>query len=313
MLFGPCIFAMLFEAPYNTHVAQATLQPPQDQDSSSPSEARRAFTSVHYINGDAATDRRVYMERLMARTGLSAQRYPAVNGSLMLAKTALAGRHQFHVTEDTMSEHTYRNTLGCRMSHMQLWRHLAATGRPGERYLIFEDDVALPRNFSALVHGIMAAAPPGWDVLRLACRLETADATDHFCPGCMAEVPGAANASDGVVDSVIKMHDDPNAQMCDVSTYPSCGYVSGGTHAAIYNFESLPRVMAGINARRINIDTAISMPSDPHLNSYCLQGIPGVGTRGGAFPTTRINGTSMEDPMWRVQQLEADTDIPHIQ
>ena len=239
------------------------------------SRGARAFHSVYYINLDGATERRAHMEKTLDDAGLqSAKRFAAINGSLIPEDAVESARRQYYPT--VSDERTFRNTLGCRQSHTDLMRHLADTGHPGEVYLVLEDDMTLPANFSSLTEHILSAAPPGWDVLRLSCRLKPASATDRFCESCMQEVNGGAAASDGVVDQVVKLHDDPGASTCDVAAHPSCRFVAGGAHLVIHRYESLPKVIAGLHPNRINIDGALSMPADPQLNSYCLQGIRGV-------------------------------------
>ena len=108
----------------------------------------------------------------------------------------------------------------------------------------------------------------------------------------MQEVNGGAAASDGVVGQVVKLHDDPGASTCDVSAHPSCRFVDGGTSAVIHKYESLPKVIAGLHPNRVNIDAALSMPADPQLNSYCLQGIRGVDPATSGLPSTRCEPDS---------------------
>src|SRR5262249_37613454 len=54
----------------------------------------------------------------------------------------------------------------CYASHLSLWRRVASGQNPSPT-LICEDDIRLPGNFRAVVDAALAAAPQGWDVIRL--------------------------------------------------------------------------------------------------------------------------------------------------
>ena len=132
--------------------------------------------------------------------------------------------------------------------------------------------VDLPRDLEASMRKILATAPKGWDVLRLGCRLHpNDDPTLSFCQPCMSQVAPA-----GGTETVL-LHDDPSAHTCDRAANRFCHFVSGGTHAIVYNYESLPRLLAMLQAPpephrpKLNIDVALSMPSDPSIRSYCVQ------------------------------------------
>lgn len=240
--------------------------PPSDWSPLLAPSAEPAFASVHYINMDRDTDRREHMESMIHSAGLQAERFVAIVPS---DAELAAARREFG--DGGLTDHEFRATVGGRASHVQVMRHLLATGHPGERYLVMEDDAVLPAGFGgAMAHEALAAAPSGWDVLRLSCRLEGRG----FCEPCMSNV--SFTSQHGYVDGVVRTRDRA-VRTCDRQAQPNCDYVAGGAHAVVYRYESLPKVIAGMSREHLIIDVALALPSDESLASYCVQ-MPLVGT-----------------------------------
>lgn len=55
--------------------------------------------------------------------------------------------------------------VGCYMSHVEVWRRLAAGGAP--YVFVFEDDASVPRSALAQFEAVRAQIPPDWDLLLL--------------------------------------------------------------------------------------------------------------------------------------------------
>jgi len=260
------------------------------------------FHRVLFLSLEGATERHEHMRRTLREAHLSAQWW---NASVVQDGRAAVEQNaelafMSHLAQMPVDSRDFRNTLGCRLSHQAIMSHLIRTGGPGERYLVLEDDVDLPSGFGEhAAHAVLAAAPPGWDVLRLGCRLTPSDTTrplsellddvaaGGFCPACITNVTSSLSTANF---DVLRLQDHPHSKSCDPSASPHCSYVPGGTHAIVYNWESLPRVLAGLG-HRLNIDVAMSMPADASLASYCLQ-VPGVGV-------ATLASTRLESPPGR--------------
>ena len=128
--------------------------PPSDWSPLLAPSAEPAFASVHYINMDRDTDRREHMESMIHSAGLQAERFVAIVPS---DAELAAARREFG--DGGLTDHEFRATVGGRASHVQVMRHLLATGHPGERYLVMEDDAVLPAGFGA-VRGLQGHLDP---------------------------------------------------------------------------------------------------------------------------------------------------------
>lgn len=102
------------------------------------------------------------MERQSAQAGLRFDRFNAANG----ADLPDALRPYFPFAGDAERSVLSHGEIGCYASHLSLCRLIVA-GEIAAPALILEDDVELPRDFVALLHALMAALPPDWDIVRL--------------------------------------------------------------------------------------------------------------------------------------------------
>jgi glycosyl transferase, family 25 len=97
-----------------------------------------------------------------ARQGMAFERFAAVEG--LAVPPAL--RAYFFATDGHPAPTLTGDEIGCYASHLSLWRRVASGQYPSPT-LICEDDIRLPGNFRALVDAALAAAPQGWDIIRL--------------------------------------------------------------------------------------------------------------------------------------------------
>ncbi len=114
------------------------------------------------INLDRDTERLDYMRREFARVGLSFERLPGVCGTELPPEL----KPYFCDSEGAIASPLARGQIGCHASHIKAWMNVA--GRDlGPAVLICEDDIKLPDNMPQLLDSLIAAAPPGWDIIRL--------------------------------------------------------------------------------------------------------------------------------------------------
>lgn len=62
-----------------------------------------------------------------------------------------------------MTNHTVKRpgTLACALSHLEVWRALAASGSRSP-WLVFEDDSLIPANFASVLARVLPSLPHGW-------------------------------------------------------------------------------------------------------------------------------------------------------
>ncbi|PRW57962.1 glycosyl transferase [Chlorella sorokiniana] len=135
---------------------------------------------VYVISMDGAADRLASFQRSYEASDLSAKnvvRFPAVNGSALDAGrlvTPKALEEMQKAAESGYRTKHYQLThgsLGCYMSHLQLYQHIL---RSGAQYaFVFEDDALLqPHVLAELVEA--KPFPEDWDILMLG----------HYCHDC---------------------------------------------------------------------------------------------------------------------------------
>jgi GR25 family glycosyltransferase involved in LPS biosynthesis len=120
---------------------------------------------VKVVNLDRRPDRWTRMVEELAAAGLRRYtRVPARDGRALRA----ADEELFLFRENRFGWR--RGVIGCALSHMGLWRDLAASPDPGAAWLILEDDVRLGRDFLVQWnrrHDEVGQVDSGWDLLFL--------------------------------------------------------------------------------------------------------------------------------------------------
>jgi glycosyl transferase family 25 len=117
-----------------------------------------------FINMDAATERRAFMEAQLARLGISAERWPAVTDPTFTAEPSFKLRGRGPMTN---------GELGCFESHTQLWAECMSSN---QALLILEDDAFLSERLPELLKTIDGGMPEDADIL----RLETTNGRGRF-------------------------------------------------------------------------------------------------------------------------------------
>lgn len=113
-----------------------------------------------YINRDRDVDRRGYIERELARVGLSGQRIDAVDGVAVPDEL-----RPYFFTSDTQSTRLSAGEVGCYASHLKAARAMLVEGLAYA--LVIEDDAVLPQSAARELSDILSAAPAGWDLIHL--------------------------------------------------------------------------------------------------------------------------------------------------
>jgi len=247
-----------------------------------------------YINLDQFTQRRNAMEEVYRRSGLRYQRFPAVRpttNSLRANGTWSSLYNAYHESRkpDLHDPHLVariRGEIGCIASHLVLLRHIKKTGRPGEVYMIAEDDYVPAPDFTARLPTALALVPPDWDVLRLDCwELE------HGAKiGRMPEVEAGLRAN---------MIPGCSAKDAEPTGRPEC-YFCGGTHAVLVPFEKVPKLIDLWTGEKGPLFPMDCMLNRPDFKNYCLQWglfkpVPHIVEKG-AIPKERSKVTS-----WHLQ------------
>eukprot|EP00887_Chlorella_sp_A99_P007907 scaffold12.g7907.t1 len=137
-----------------------------------PAALRLPF-GVYVINLDGAADRLAWFRRTYAASDLGskpAARWPAVDGASLDLPAVVSAKalEQIEAAQRlgyrTKHYQLTRGSVGCYLSHVQLWR--ALLGAPEQHALIFEDDAVIE---PSLVSRLAAARPfpSDWDVMLL--------------------------------------------------------------------------------------------------------------------------------------------------
>ena len=133
---------------------------------------------IFLINLDRDPDRLAFMAAAISRLGLTFERIPAVYGLEMPAWI----KPYFLNARGEIASGLRRGEVGCYASHLVVARRMVEGQIPAA--LVFEDDLELPEDFSALIVAALQHLPEGWDILRLSNPPKS-----PFVP--LATLPGA--------------------------------------------------------------------------------------------------------------------------
>jgi len=242
-------------------IAQMTPPTTMDNFDSGP-----AFARVLFLNLQRSPERRAYATRMLRRAALACpvERWGAVDGHALTDEDMVQARANWPMMASMMNDHDFRGTVACRDSHVSVRRHLRETGASGERYLVVEDDTELPSRFEAVARDLIRTAPADWDYLRLGCWNNFRVVNPTVWTNITAQCRGAPFP-------VIQTQRRP---ACRPTRGLACGY-AGGSHATIYRFDNLDSLERRIGKTILYADSALAMPEDAALRSYCLE-IPTV-------------------------------------
>jgi GR25 family glycosyltransferase involved in LPS biosynthesis len=225
---------------------------------------RSPLAATWYINLDSYTGRRKVMESAYSSSGLRYQRFPAVRpttGSLAHGQwNHLYTAYHPSRKSDLHDPHLVariRGEIGCLASHTVLLKHILATGRPGEVYMIAEDDYTPAPDFASRLPAALALLPADWDVLRLDCWAMAGGVPLQKLPEVEPglfwnSVPGCS------------------AQDSEPTGKKQC-YFCGGTHAVLVAYEKVQRLLDLWSGSDGPLYPADCMLTRPDYKNYCLQ------------------------------------------
>ena len=150
-------------------------------------------STCYYINMESARHRRRRMDVLLARHGLKAHRVRATTPqderfAQQLEKCAsqadVPDRHA-----ETVPPPLRANTL----SHVEVWRSIAACPNEDEATLVLEDDVMLLHTWRAELAACLSSLPADWQLFMLDSL--PIEAEWYFADGCAVAAPTPLNAA----------------------------------------------------------------------------------------------------------------------
>jgi glycosyl transferase, family 25 len=121
----------------------------------------RASVHTVVINLERDKARLAAVAAEFARHDMAFERFAAVDG--LAVPDPLRG--YFFDGDGRPAATLTKGEIGCYASHLSVWRRVASGQYPVT--LICEDDICLPDNFHEMLVAALAAAPPGWGVIRL--------------------------------------------------------------------------------------------------------------------------------------------------
>src|SRR5262245_1473060 len=118
--------------------------------------------STVVINLDRSPDRLAHMTGEFARVGLAFERFAAVDG----ADLPESVRPYFCDAAGEVVSPLRPGEVGCYASHLCIWQRIIS-GQYGSPVLVCVAGFALPAVLPGLLARVLAAAPAGWDLVRL--------------------------------------------------------------------------------------------------------------------------------------------------
>jgi len=102
----------------------------------------------------------------LAKTaGVRFNRCDGVDAALMDLTALLSNHNISYEPPGKPDTHQWRN-MACTLAHVRLWRMLVDQPQD-QRFLIFEDDSAIPATFHAVLEAALKTVPSDWDLLYL--------------------------------------------------------------------------------------------------------------------------------------------------
>jgi len=226
--------------------------------------------SAWYINLDDWTGRRAEMETAYRRTGLRYMRFPAVRptlGSLDPGGQWNTLYEHFQAQRkpelyDPVMAGKIRGEIGCIASHLQLLKHIKATGRAGEVYLLAEDDYAPTADFKTKLPTVLQHLPPDWDTVRFDCWEGTGPS------GFIQRLDRFPQVKQGLYLNNVQGCSTEDAR--PITGRPECQFC-GGTHAVLVSYEKIDKMMqlwSGVKGPLFALDCMLTRPD---FKNYCLQ------------------------------------------
>jgi GR25 family glycosyltransferase involved in LPS biosynthesis len=229
------------------------------------SASATTLAATWYINLDEYSGRRNAMEQAYSSSRLRYQRFPAVRPTTesLTHGTWASLYNAYHESRksDIHDPHMVariRGEIGCIASHVVLLKHILSTGRPGEVYMLAEDDYVPAPDFAQRLPRALATLPRDWDVLRLDCWAMEGGVGIKRLPQISAglywnSIPGCS----------IKDSEPTGRKEC---------YFCGGTHAVLFSYEKVQRLIDLWTGQDGPLYPMDCMMTRPDLKSYSFSG-----------------------------------------
>jgi hypothetical protein len=163
---------------------------PQSMEAAAGRSHKLLFERAFFINADASTDRRRFMEQQLRASGVAYERWPAVRGS-----PAVLESHQHYfsrgVERHLRSNHSFTGpvvswgTVATYLSHHTLFEHIVQRWEHDRdaAFLILQDDTKLRPGWVGRLHELARGLETRWERLLLVWwgLKRPRDCTEHFC------------------------------------------------------------------------------------------------------------------------------------
>lgn len=117
--------------------------------------------STFVINLDGSPERLAHIRAELERADIPFVRAPGVRGSDMHASL----KPWFFDESGRLASPMKAGEIGCHAAHLSIWQRMVEENISAA--LVLEDDATFPTTMANLIAAVFAAAPPGWDIVRL--------------------------------------------------------------------------------------------------------------------------------------------------
>jgi GR25 family glycosyltransferase involved in LPS biosynthesis len=243
------------------HIAENFPEWPDEDVSDQSLHSTGLLGGTWYINEDSEPQRRLASEYWYSKAKIKATRFRAVEiGAADLEPHGWCNpiykmMAAVHPSLSATSTKTF-GIIGCVTSHLAVLGEIQSTGKPGEVYLIAEDDHRIDPSFLDRLPEVLSYVPENWDSIRFDCWWNKEEPLDR----CEKVKKGLYRNSIRDCDASNRTHlQDPNCLFC------------GGTHAMLVRFETVGRLIDLWSGAKGPLLPADCMLTRSDYNNYCLQ------------------------------------------
>jgi GR25 family glycosyltransferase involved in LPS biosynthesis len=242
------------DAPHETIHYSRFIAPPLAPDAI-------GLAGTWFINEESETQRRFATEYWYDKANMKATRFPAVE--IEAADIEPHGwchsmyKMMAYVNPSLSANGTKTlGIIGCVTSHLAVLGEIRATGKPGEVFLIAEDDHRIDPSFLERLPEVLSYVPANWDSIRFDCWSNKEEPLEK----CEKVKKGLYRTAIRDCDASNRTHlQDPNCSFC------------GGTHAMLVRFEAVDRLVGLWSGAKGPLLPADCMLTRDDYNNYCLQ------------------------------------------
>jgi hypothetical protein len=214
-----------------------------------------------FINEESETQRRYASEYWFSKANIQATRFRAVeigtpdvepHGWCRTIYKMLANVNPSLSATETNTH----GIIGCVASHLAVLGEIRAAGKPGEVFLIAEDDHRVDPSFLRRLPEVLNYVPENWDSIRFDCWSNKQEPLER----CEKVKKKLFRTAIPECDAYNLTHlQDPNCSFC------------GGTHAILVRYETVDRLIglwSGAQGPLLPLDCMLTRND---YNNYCLQ------------------------------------------